>query len=77
MYIPLLTVVSVTFYSEQRTRNVQIISAARNRTSSFLIYTHVVFPLFPLSPLSFFLYSIHRGMIVDYRSLLKRRSSYT
>lgn len=69
MCIPLPTVVSVTFYSERRIRNAQIIS--RRLVVASLSDLYACFFFFSFSVFSFFPPSVHRGLIIDYRSLSK------
>lgn len=71
MCIPLPTVVSVTFYSERRIRNAQIISRSLEIVMASLSDLHAcLFFFFVFCFLLFFPF-VHRGLIIDYRSLSK------
>lgn len=70
MCIPLPTVVSVTFYSERRIRNAQIISRSLEIVVASLSDLHACFFFFVFCFLLFFPF-VHRGLIIDYRSLSK------
>lgn len=71
MCIPLPTVVSVTFYSERRIRNAQIISRSLEIVVASLSDLHACFFFFFVFCFLLFFPFVHRGLIIDYRSLSK------